>query len=72
VKENAGPFTQGAGFSYHEDFNSGKDFMLMQTFLDIFRKKEKRVVQFSRKKQKTKVPNLTNEPIEKQEQHEHE
>lgn len=72
VKENAGPFTQGAGFSYHEDFNSGKDFMLMQTFLDIFRKKEKRVVQFSRKKQKTKVPNLMNEPIEKQEQHEHE
>lgn len=72
VKENAGPFTQGAGFSYHEDFNAGKDFILMQTFLDIFRKKEKRVVQFTRKKQKTKVPSLTNEPIEKQEQHENE
>jgi hypothetical protein len=72
VKENAGPYTQGAGFSYHEDFNSRKDFVLMQTFLDVFRKKEKRMVQFTRKKQKTKVPSLTNEPIEKEEKHENE
>ena len=35
-----GTFTQGAGFSYKEDFNVTEDFMLLQTFLDVFRKKE--------------------------------
>jgi len=70
VKENAGPFTQGAGFSYHEDFDSRKDFVLMQSLLDVFRKKPNRVVQYSRKRQKTKVPSLVPETPEKQEEHE--
>lgn len=70
VKENAGPFTQGAGFSYHEDFDSRKDFILMQSFLDVFRKKPNRVVQYSRKRQKTKVPSLVPETPEKQEENE--
>lgn len=70
VKENAGPFTQGAGLSYHEDFNNKKDFILMQTFFDIFRKKENRVVQFSRKKKKTKVPALHEQPTERKEENE--
>ncbi|NBU47539.1 MAG: hypothetical protein EBS34_08905 [Flavobacteriales bacterium] len=70
VKENTGPFTQGAGLSYHEDFNNKKDFMLMQTFFDLFRKKENKVVQFTKKKQKTKVPTLTDQPIERKEENE--
>ena len=56
VKENAGPFTQGAGLSYHEDFNSAKDFVLLQSFLDVFRSKENKVVKFKRKKRQTKLP----------------
>lgn len=56
VKENSGPFTQGAGLSYHEDFNSAKDFVLLQSFLDVFRSKENKVVKFKRKKRQTKLP----------------
>jgi len=56
VKENAGPFTQGAGLSYHEDFNSAKDFVLLQSFLDVFRSKENKLVKFKRKKRQTKLP----------------
>jgi hypothetical protein len=56
VKENAGPFTQGAGLSYHEDFNSAKDFVLLQSFLDVFRSKENKIVKFKRKKRQTKLP----------------
>jgi hypothetical protein len=56
VKENAGAFTQGAGLSYHEDFNSAKDFVLLQSFLDVFRSKENKVVKFKRKKRQTKLP----------------
>lgn len=62
VKENAGPFTQGAGLSYHEEFNSGKDFILMQSFLDVFRSKENKVVKFKRKKRQTKVPPVGTHP----------
>lgn len=56
VKENAGPFTQGAGLSYHEDFNSSRDFVLWQSFLDVFRQKENKFVQNKKKKKQTKVP----------------
>jgi len=56
VKENAGPFTQGAGLSYHEDFNGAKDFVLLQSFLDVFRSKENKVVKYKRKKRQTKLP----------------
>ena len=56
VNENSGPFTQGAGISYHEEFNSWKDFELFQAFLDIFRKKEKK--HFKNKKVKKKLPSF--------------
>jgi len=59
VKENQGPFTQGAGISYHEDFNKLEDFELLQFFLDIFRKKENRKTKRTQK-QLTDVPNLPN------------
>lgn len=56
VNENAGPFTQGAGLSYHEDFNNWKDFVLFQSFLDVFRSREEKVVKERRKKRQTKIP----------------
>jgi hypothetical protein len=56
VNENSGPFTQGAGISYHEEFNSWKDFELFQAILDIFRKKEKK--HFKNKKVEKKLPSL--------------
>jgi len=66
VKENTGPFTQGAGLSYHEDFNSRKDFILLQSFLDIFRAKENKIEKLKRKKRQTKVPPVgtLNDPVE--------
>lgn len=57
VKENQGPFTQGAGISYHEDFNKFEDFELMQFFLDIFRKKANRKTKRTQK-HLTDVPDL--------------
>ena len=62
VKENAGPFTQGAGVSYREDFNSWKDFELVQYTLDLFRK-EKRYP-LKKKKQQSPVPPLEQKPAE--------
>jgi hypothetical protein len=56
VNENSGPFTQGAGISYHEEFNTWKDFQLFQTVLDVFRKKDKK--HFKKVKVKKKLPSL--------------
>ena len=38
-----GHFTQGVSLHYQETFNSSKEFRLLQKFLNIFRKKDKRV-----------------------------
>lgn len=54
--QNQGRFTQGAGVHYKEDFNNAKDFRAMQTFFDIFRKKENKRYPIKRKKQQTPVP----------------
>ncbi len=72
VKENSGPFTQGAGLSYHEDFNNSKDFLLLQSFIDVFRSKENKVVKFKRKKRQTKLPPLAapNDPVPSEEKKE--
>lgn len=51
-----GRFTQGAGLSYKEDFNSAKDFKAMQTFFDFFRKKENKKYPVKRKKEQRPVP----------------
>ena len=56
VKENAGPFTQGAGISYREEFNSWKDFELWQYTLDLFRKEKRYPIK--KKKQQSPVPPL--------------
>lgn len=45
-----GAFTQGAGLTYKEDFNSFKDFALIQNVLNVFRKKENRRYTNTRKR----------------------
>jgi hypothetical protein len=54
INEQAGPFTQGAGISYLEEFNNWNDFELVQYGLDIFRKEDKK--KYKKKKKKTKIP----------------
>lgn len=44
-----GAFTQGVGLHYQEDFNTAKDFKLLQFILDLFRK-EKKIQLTSRRK----------------------
>jgi hypothetical protein len=38
-----GHFTQGVSLHYQETFNTAKEFKLLQKFLNIFRKKDKKV-----------------------------
>ncbi len=54
--QNQGRFTQGAGVHYREDFNTAKDFKVIQKFFDIFRKKENKRYPYRRKKRQTPVP----------------
>ncbi len=54
INEQAGPFTQGAGVSYLEEFNNWNDFELVQYGLDVFRKEDKK--KYRKKKKKTKIP----------------
>jgi hypothetical protein len=58
INEQAGPFTQGAGISYLEEFNNWNDFELVQYGLDVFRKEDKK--KYGKKKKKTKVPSNAN------------
>jgi hypothetical protein len=52
-----GPFTQGVGLHYQEEFNTTKEFKLLQGFLNIFRKPANKVdVKRKRDSRKTKVP----------------
>jgi len=55
LNENAGQFTQGAGISYHEDFNNAKDFKFLQYFFDIFRSKDKKKYPIKKKKKQTRI-----------------
>lgn len=56
-EKSLGPFTQGAGLNYQEEFNTFDDFKLFQYFLDIFRKTKKYPIK--KKRKQTKVPPLT-------------
>ena len=58
VDESSGPFTQGAGLSYHEEFNNMGDFELYQSFMDVFRPKDKKYFKNRRKKKQTRLPPL--------------
>lgn len=51
-----GKFTQGAGLSYKEEFNSTREFKALQYFLDIFRKRQNKRYPIKRKKQQRPVP----------------
>ncbi|MCR9174126.1 MAG: translocation/assembly module TamB [bacterium] len=53
-----GDFTQGAGLSYQEDFESFEDFKVAQYVLDVFRKKEnRRYLGKGKRRQQRPVPN---------------
>ena len=56
VKENSGAFTQGAGLSYREEFNDWRDFILFQSFLDVFRSSDRKVLGEDRKDSRVPVP----------------
>ena len=47
--QDQGPFTQGAGLHYQEDFNNVMDFKVIQYFLDVFRKKKNKYYLIKRK-----------------------
>jgi len=54
--QDQGTFTQGAGLSYKEDFNTVKDFKAIQYFLDIFRRKKNKRYPIKRKRRQVLVP----------------
>ena len=51
-----GPFTQGAGLHYQEDYDNFYNFKLAQHFLDVFRKKQNKKYPVKRKKRQTPIP----------------
>jgi hypothetical protein len=51
-----GPFTQGAGLHYQEDYDNFDNFKLAQHFLDVFRKKQNKKYPVKRKKRQTPIP----------------
>lgn len=53
-----GAYTQGAGLYYKEDFNSVKDFKVIQYFLDIFRRNGNKRYPIKRKRKQTPVPQI--------------
>lgn len=55
--KNLGPFTQGVGLQYRESFQTYRDFRLWQIALDLFRKKDKKHIKFTKKRKQTPVPN---------------
>lgn len=58
-----GPFTQGIGLYYKEDFDSFHDFKAVQYFLDIFRKKKNKRYPIKRKRKQVPVPGSNNKDI---------
>jgi len=53
--QDQGPFTQGAGLHYQEEFNSIKDFKAIQYFLDIFRTKKNKRYPIKRKRKQVPI-----------------
>lgn len=61
VKQNAGPFTQGIGISYGEEFNHWNELQFIQKATRIFKGKQKGEIPLdNRKRQAVTVPNSTN------------
>ena len=54
-EKNLGPFTQGAGIHYQEDFDNFENFKLAQYALDVFRRKQNKRYQVKRNKRQTVI-----------------
>lgn len=67
-EKNLGPFTQGVGINYQEEFNSFDDFKMVQYFLDFFRKEKKYPIK--KKRRQTKLPPLNPQEGQKPEEEE--
>jgi hypothetical protein len=61
-EKDLGPFTQGAGLNYQEDFDNLSNFMLVQSVMDIFRSKEHKKYPVRKKKRQSPVPPANNGP----------
>ena len=53
--QDQGPFTQGAGLHYQENFNNIKDFKVIQYFFDIFRRKKNKRYPIKRKRRQVYI-----------------
>jgi len=53
--QDQGPFTQGAGLHYQENFNNINDFKVIQYFFDIFRKKKNKRYPIKRKRRQVYI-----------------
>jgi hypothetical protein len=61
VKQNAGPFTQGIGISYGEEFNHWNELQMIQKATGILKGKQKgKIPSDNRKRQAVTVPNSKN------------
>jgi len=56
-----GPFTQGVGISYKEDFHNVQDFQLIQAIFDLFRKTNNKKRNEKRKRRMVPLPPETND-----------
>jgi hypothetical protein len=59
VKQNAGPFTQGIGISYREEFNHWDELQFIQKALNLVGKKDKHTPIDHRKRQAVTIPGST-------------
>ena len=55
-EKNLGPFTQGVGINYQEDFNTFNDFKMAQYVMDFFRKKENKKIKSKRRSNQKPTP----------------
>lgn len=62
VKQNAGPFTQGIGISYREEFNHWDELQFIQKALNLVSKKHRHTPVDHRRRQAVTVPTGTNTP----------
>ena len=62
VKQNAGPFTQGIGISYREEFNRWDELQFIQKALVLIGKNNTQIPKDQRKRQAVTVPGETITP----------
>jgi hypothetical protein len=57
-EKNLGPFTQGIGINYQEDFSTFNDFKMAQYVLDIFRSKANKKIKTKRRSNQKPTPSI--------------